>query len=114
VTGRTPRLDLDTRRYFEIGDRDDLTYAEKLAAYRRLSDEHFETERYRDFCASRLPHVDELVLQWVDSAEFDALLVDTVRSLYPEHEHEAFIGHFRGLIGQWVSEHGTAPDRLTS
>jgi hypothetical protein len=114
VTGRTPRLDLDTRRYFEIGDRDDLTYQEKLAAYRRLSDEHFDTERYRDFCASRLPHVDELVLQWVDSADFDALLVDTVRSLYPEHEHEQFIGHFRGLIGQWVSEHGAAPDRLTS
>ena len=102
VTGRTPRLDLDTRRYFEIGDRDDLTYDEKLAAYRRLTDEHFDTERYRDFCASRLPHVDEIVLEWVASAEFDALLVDTVRSLYPAHEHEQFIGHFRGLIGQWV------------
>jgi hypothetical protein len=114
VTGRAPRLDLDTRRYFEIGDRDDLTYAEKLAAYRRLTDEHFETERYRDFCASRLPHVDEMVLEWVDSPAFDTLLVDTVRSLYPEHEHEQFIGHFRGLIGQWVREHGAAPDRSVS
>jgi hypothetical protein len=114
VTGRRPRLDLDTSRYFEIGDRDDLTYAEKLAAYRRLTDEHFDTERYRDFCASRLPHVDELVLDWVASPEFDALLVDTVRSLYPAHEHEAFIGHFRGLLGQWVGEHGGAPERLTS
>ena len=27
---------------------------EKLAAYRRLADEYFETERYLDFCASRL------------------------------------------------------------
>jgi hypothetical protein len=114
VTGRSPRLDLDTRRYFEIGDREDLTYAEKLAAYRRLSDEHFDTERYRDFCASRMPHVDELVLQWVDSPDFDRLLVDTVCSLYPPHEHEQFIAHFRGLIGQWVREHGAAPDRLTS
>jgi hypothetical protein len=25
-----------------------------------------------------------------------------------------FIGHFRGLIGQWVTEHGAAPGRLTS
>jgi len=114
VTGRTPRLDLDTRRYFEIGDREDLTYGEKLAAYRRLSDEHFDTERYRDFCASRLPHVDELVLEWVSSPDFDTLLVDTVRSLYPEHEQEQFVGHFRGLIAQWVREHGAAPDRLTS
>jgi hypothetical protein len=114
VTNRTPRLDLDTRRYFEIGDRDDLTYDEKLVAYRRLTDEYFDTERYRDFCASRLPHVDEMVLEWVASAEFDRLLVETVRGLYPAHEQDAFIGHFRGLIGQWVTEHGAAPERLTS
>ena len=30
VTGRRPPLDLDTRRYFEIADREDLSYAEKL------------------------------------------------------------------------------------
>ena len=97
-------LDLDTRRYFEIGDRDDLSYEEKLAAYRRLTDDYFETDRYRDFCASRLPHIDELVLEWVDSPDFDDLLVQTVRSTYPEAEHERFIGHLRGLLGQWVRE----------
>jgi hypothetical protein len=111
VTGRRPRLDLDTRRYFEIGDREDLSYDEKLRAYRHLAEEHFQTERYRDFCASRLPHLDELVLEWVASPEFDALLVGTVRSLYPAHEHEAFVAHFRGLVGQWVDERGRAPDR---
>jgi hypothetical protein len=114
VTGRRPRLDLDTRRYFEIGDREDLTYAEKLAAYRRLSDEHFETDRYRDFCASRLAHVDELVLDWISSQDFDAMLVDTVRSLYPEHEQEQFIAHFRGLIALWVRERGGEPQLLIS
>ena len=50
VTGREPRLDLDTRSYFEIGDREDLTYEEKLAGYRELADEYFEVDRYRDFC----------------------------------------------------------------
>ena len=114
VTGRRARLDLDTHRYFEIGDREDLTYEEKLAAYRRLTDEHFETDRYRDFCASRLAHVDELVLEWVSSPAFDGLLVDTVRSLFPEHEHESFIAHFRGLIGLWVRERGGEPQLLIS
>jgi hypothetical protein len=104
VTGRRPPLDLDTRSYFEIGDREDLTYADKLAAYRRLADEYFEVERYQDFCDSRLPHVGELVLDWIDSPAFDGLLVDTVRSTYPAHEHERFIAHFRGLVGQWVRE----------
>ena len=106
VTARRPRIDLDTRRYFEIGDREDLSYVEKLAAYRELADEYFEVDRYRDFCDSRLGHVDDLVLDWIMSPEFDRLLVDTVRSTYPAHEHERFVGHFRGLVGQWVREQG--------
>jgi hypothetical protein len=106
VTARRPPLDLDTRRYFEIADREDLSYAEKLMAYRTLADAYFEVDRYRDFCDSRLPHVDELVLDWITSTQFDHLLVDTVRSTYPAHEREQFIGHFRGLIGQWVRERG--------
>jgi hypothetical protein len=108
VTGRAPRLDLDTRRYVEIGDREDLTYADKLAAYRRLADEYFEADRYHDFCASRLGHLDELVLEWVTSPDFDRLLVNTVRSTYPAHEQERFAAHFRGLVGQWVREQQAA------
>jgi hypothetical protein len=65
-----------------------------------------EVDRYRDFCDSRLSHVGKLVLDWIVSAEFDRLLVHSVRSNYPAHEHERFIGHFRGLIGQWVRERG--------
>jgi hypothetical protein len=107
VTGRAPRgVDLDTRRYFEVGDRTDLSYEEKLAAYRRLADDYFEVDRYQDFCASRLGHVDELVFDWISSEEFDALLIETVRSTYPAHEQEQFAAHFRGLIGQWLAERG--------
>jgi hypothetical protein len=109
VTGRRPRLDLDTRRYFEIADREDLSYAEKLAAYRGLADEHFETERYHDFCASRLPRFDELALEWFASPEFDRLLVETVRATYPAHEHERFVAHLRGLVGMWVRDEGASP-----
>jgi hypothetical protein len=104
ATGRAPRYDLDTRRYFDIGDRTDLSYAHKLAAYRRLADDYFDVERYNDFCASRLPHLDDVVLDWVESAEFDRLLVDTVRSTFPPHEHDQFIGHYRGLLGAWARD----------
>jgi hypothetical protein len=109
VTGRAPRPDLDTRRYFEIGDREDLSYEEKLASYRRLADEYLETERYQDFCAGRLGHFDALALELFASRDLDDLLVDTVRSLYPAHEHEQFIAHFRGLIGLWVRDQGGSP-----
>src|SRR6185437_1470703 len=109
VTGRRPPLDPDTRRYFEIADREDLGYQEKLTAYQALTDEYFDTDRYRDFCDSRLAHVDELVLDWVVSVDFDRLLVDTVRSTYPAHEHDRFVAHLRGLVGQWVREQGAEP-----
>jgi hypothetical protein len=49
------------------------------------------------------------VLDWVASPELDGLLVDTVRKLYPAHEHERFVAHFRGLVGQWVREQGAEP-----
>ncbi|HEV2781115.1 MAG TPA: hypothetical protein VGX25_17155 [Actinophytocola sp.] len=107
ATGRRPRLDLETSKYFDIADRTDLSYRDKLAEYRRLADEYFETERYQDFCASRLSHVDEVVYDWVRSADFDRLLVDTVRSTYPAAEQDRFVAHFRGLLGAWVHDQET-------
>jgi hypothetical protein len=104
ATGRKPRYDLDTRRYFDIADRADLDYGEKLGAYRQLADEYFEVERYTDFCASRLAHLDPLVLEWVEGGEFDRLLVETVRSTFPPHEHDQFIAHYRGLLAAWASD----------
>jgi hypothetical protein len=104
VTGRRPQLDLETARYYAIADREDLSYSDKLAGYRQLADEYFETDRYADFCASRLGHVDEMVYDWVRSPEFDELLLDTVRTTYPPAEHDRFIAHFRGLLGAWVHD----------
>jgi hypothetical protein len=104
VTSRRPRLDLDTDRYFEIADDPSLSYGDKLGAYAGLTDSYFETERYQDFCASHLGHLDEIVLDWVAGPDFDGLLVETVRSTYPAHEHDHFIAHFRGLLGLWVRD----------
>jgi hypothetical protein len=106
VTGRKPRMDMNTADYFAIGDDPSLSYAEKLAGYRRLADDYFDVERYQDFCARHLGHVDEMVYEWVSSPEFRTLLDDTVRSTYPEHEHERFLGHFGGLIDAWIRDHG--------
>jgi hypothetical protein len=104
ATGRRPRYDVDTRQYFDIADRSELSYGEKLASYRALADTYFDVERYWDFCASRLAHLDEVVLEWVDGPDFDRLLVDTVRSTFPPHEHDQFIAHYRGLLGAWVAD----------
>jgi hypothetical protein len=81
-----------------------VSYADKLGAYRRLADAYFDTERYQDFCASSLSGIDEVVLDWVASPGFDALLIDMVRSVYPPHEHDQFVAHLRGLTGLWVRD----------
>ncbi len=104
VTGRRPRLDLDTRAYFEIADRDDLDYEQKLAAYRRLSDAYFETERYRDFCDRHLAGLDEQVLDWMSGPHFFRVLLDTVRATYHAHEQDRFLDHFRGLVAMWIAD----------
>ena len=104
VTGRTMPIDLDARRYFDIGDDDTLPYAEKLAAYAHLADDHFDSSRYQEFCANHLAEVDEAMVEYVESSEFDRLLVDTVRDAFPTHEHDAFIAHYRGLLGAWASD----------
>ena len=104
VTGRRAKLDLETDRFFETGDDPGMTYAEKLDAYRKLADSYFEADRYQDFCATALAHVDEIVLEWVAGPDFDRLLTDTVRATYPAHEHDKFVAHLRGLLGLWVRD----------
>jgi hypothetical protein len=103
VTGRQPRLDLDTRNYFEVAD-SARTYEEKLTEYRKLADDYFETERYQEFCATVLARVDDMVRDWVVSPAFDELLVSTVRSTYPAAEHDRFVAHLRGLTSLWVKD----------
>ncbi len=105
VTGRQAFIGVrDPRAYFEIADDPDRSYDEKMQAYRLLADDEFETDRYWEWCEQHLSHLPERVLEWVASPDFDKLLVETVRATYPEHEHEQFLAHFRGLTGMWVKD----------
>ncbi|MBA2357276.1 MAG: hypothetical protein H0V84_02475 [Actinobacteria bacterium] len=108
ATGRQMRIDQDTRRYFDIGDDPDLGYEEKLAAYGRLADEYFDADAYAEFCERTLAHVDELTVGYVESQEFDDLLVGTVRSTFPGHEHEQMVAHYRGLLAAWARDQHAA------
>jgi hypothetical protein len=105
VTGRRSAVDLQTSRYFAIADDPDRSYDEKLDAYLALADDYLESDRYWEWCAHHLPHLEEQVHDWVASDDFDRLLRDTVAATYPSHEHEQFLDHFRGLIGLWVTDH---------
>lgn len=104
VTGRRPRVDLETHRYFEVADRTDLTDDEKLDAYLALADAYLDRDAYFAWCARHLGHLDEAVLEWVQSDAFDKLLRDTVQATYPAHEQDQFMAHFGGLVSLWIAD----------
>jgi hypothetical protein len=45
-----------------------------------------------------------LAVDYFGGAEFDALLVDVVRSVFPEHEQEQMVARHRGLVGAWLRD----------
>jgi len=104
ATGRRTKVDLHTKRYFEIADDESLDYDAKLAGYLALADEHFETAKYHEWCGKHLPHFDEQVVEWVSGRDCDRILRETVAATYPAHEQEKFLAHFRGLLGLWVTD----------
>jgi hypothetical protein len=104
VTERPMQVDMTMQPYFEIGDRGDLSYEEKLAEYSKLTEAHFEAERYHEFCHKYLPEIDEAMIGYIGSTGFDDLLVSTVKATFPAHEHEKFIAHYRGLMALWLKD----------
>lgn len=102
---------------FAVADDPSFSYDAKIAAYLALANEHFTTDRYWQWCEENLPHLPEQVHDWVSGPDFDRLLRETVAATYPEHEHERFMAHFRGLTGMWVtdnSDNATTADNATA
>jgi hypothetical protein len=104
VSERPMRINQSTADYFAIAD-DDRDYEDKLDAYRTLSDRYFQTEEFEDFCGEALPNLDEVVVEYVESPEFDELTVRTIRTEVLEAEkHEALIERSRANVGRWAAD----------
>ena len=102
ASDRPMHINMNFTDYFAIAD-SERTYDEKLTAYEALADEYFETERFQEFRATQLTHLDEAMWELAQAQEFDDMLVHLVRSMFPPHEHDQFIAHFRGLLQSWVA-----------
>ena len=51
-----------------------------------------------------MKHVDEAAHDWFTSDDFDRVLVETVQTTFPAHEHEHFVAHYRGLFRAWARD----------
>jgi hypothetical protein len=105
VTKRAMRINQSTADYFAVGDREDLSYEDKLERYRELADSYFQADEFREFCAEALPHLDELTVDYVESAEFDELVVRTItREVLEPAQHETLIERSRQNVAAWAAD----------
>ena len=91
----------DLNDYFAIAD-SDRSYWEKLEAYEEIADKHLQKDEFAEFKASQLGHIDEVMWHLAQSPEFDHMVVETVKTTFPDYEWDKFIAHFRGLLRHWV------------
>jgi len=108
VTGRAMRINQSTGDYFEIADRDDLGYDEKLSRYRELADAYLQKEEFEEFRATVLPHLRELTVEYVESPEFDELIVQCVRLEVETKRQEEMIERSRSSVGACAADQSTA------
>jgi hypothetical protein len=97
------RVNQNTRDYFELGD-SDLPYEEKLRRYRDLSDAYFQTGAFEEFRAEALPNLAELTIDYVESPEFDDLIVHAVQLEVEPERHEEMIARSRASVAAWCSD----------
>ena len=114
VTRRRMRQTLDWEPYYEVA-RQELPYREKLSRYAAIARQRLEADRFADFCAEHLAHLDEVADEFFASKECREAVRLKVEALYPPHEVEPFTDLFFSRIQRWRSEQAaSAAPRTTA
>jgi hypothetical protein len=103
VTKRPFRRTLDWEPFYEIAKRD-LPYPEKLRAYAKVAEQRFETERFEEFCAKHLGHLDEVAHEFFATPIARDAVHKKVAALFPAHEVEPFTELFWKRIAAWRAD----------
>ena len=104
VSARPMRINQNTRDYFVVGDDESLSYEEKLAHYGLLADAYFQRAEFEAFRTEALAHLDELTLDYVESREFDAMLVSCIQGEVEAERHEEMIERCRTNVAAWAAD----------
>ncbi len=104
VTGRSMRVNQNTRDYFDIADDPTLSYEEKLRRYRELADAYFQADAFEEFRAEALPNLDELTVEYFESSQFDDLIVHAVRLEVEPENQDKLIERSRSACAAWAAD----------
>ncbi len=100
ATKRPMHVNLDWAPYFQIAEKD-WPYRKKVAGYAKLAREHFDAEKFEQFCARHLAHLDEVVHAHFGTDAAREAVRSKVAALFPAHEVDAFTEHFWSQIQLW-------------
>lgn len=103
ATRRKMRKNLDWQPFYEVAAQD-LPYAEKLDRYAAIAEERFEKNRFEEFCARHLGHLDEVTAEFFTSAEAKDAVRQKTAALFPAHEVEKFTELFWSRIQDWRAQ----------
>ena len=81
-----------------------------MLQYDALAREHFDTDRFEEFCQTHLKHLDEVAVEFFSTPACKEIFREKVAALFPKHEVDEFTDHFYGLVQFWVR---TERDRLS-
>jgi hypothetical protein len=105
ATRRKMRKTLDWEPYYEVAATD-LPYREKLAKYAAIARKRLDADRFQEFCAKHLKHLDEVAWEVFGTPEAKHAVRLKVATLFPAHEVEPFTEHFWTAIQRWRDEEG--------
>ena len=100
ATKRKMHVNLDWAPYYAIHAKK-LPIAETIAQYGKLARAHFETERFEEFCATSLSHLDEVAWEYFGSARAKAAVRKKVEMMFPQHEWDQFTDYFVAALQRW-------------
>jgi len=111
ATRRRMRQNLDWQPFYDIAATA-FPYREKLRRYAALAREHFDAERFEEFCAAHLGQLDAVADEFFGSAEARDAVNRKVTALFPAHEVEEFTEIFFGRIQRWRQEERRTPQTI--
>ncbi len=100
ATRRPMRQNLNWQPFYDA-EREHEGYSARIAAYGRLARQHFETERFEEFCATHLKHLDAVAVEFFGSSVAKDAVRAKVQALFPAHEVEEFTELFFSRIQLW-------------
>lgn len=81
-----------------------MTLRERIDALLPLVHAHFDTERFTEFCATHLAHLDDVTHEWFGTDDAKEAVRRKVAALFPPHEVEQFTDTFFQRIQRWRSD----------